>query len=82
VLAESLLSSGVQHTIMLGSQLLARNSHQLPVPSDSPASEQSSGATFVCKIPFNVSIKLVLSAAQDYFNSASSPSDHEMNFAQ
>ncbi|XP_065910966.1 NBAS subunit of NRZ tethering complex-like isoform X2 [Dysidea avara] len=82
VLAESLLSSGVQHTIMLGSQLLAHNSYQVPIHVKSSASEQKSGATFKCKIPFSVSVKLVLSAAQDYFNSASSPSDHEMDLAQ
>ena len=82
MLAESLLSSGVQHTIMLGSQLLAHNSYQVPIHVKSSASEQKSGATFKCKIPFSVSVKLVLSAAQDYFNSASSPSDHEMDLAQ
>jgi len=81
VLAESLLSSGLQHNIVLGSQLLACNSH-VPMHSRSSAREQKTGATFECKISFSVSVKLVLSAAQDYFNSASNPSDHEMDLAQ
>ena len=81
MLAESLLSSGLQHNIVLGSQLLACNSH-IPIHSKSSAREQKSGATFECKISFTVSVKLVVSAAQDYFNSASSPSDHEMDLAR
>ena len=87
ILGESLLSSGLHSNIALGGQLLACKSHQHPIksedaiPSEDPAKRKTVSA-FVCKIPFNVSVELVLSAAHEYFNSASSPTDQEMTLAQ
>jgi len=87
ILGESLLSSGLQSNITLGGKLLARRSHQHPVqaedavPSEDSAKKKTVSA-FVCKIPFSVSVELVLSAAREYFNSASNPTDHEMTLAR
>ena len=84
VLAESLLSSGLQSNITLGGQLLACNSHQLPIQTDTISSEvlAKKKTAFVCKIPFRESVELVLSSAREYFNSASNPTDHEMVLAR
>lgn len=81
------MSSGLHRNITLGGQLLARRSHQHPVQSEDAIpsedfAKRKTVSAFVCKIPFSVSVELVLSAAREYFNSASNPTDYEMTLAQ
>lgn len=86
IIAESLLSSGLESNITLGGQLLAHSSHQTPVQLDTISSEDSTknrtASSFVCKISFRESVELVLSAAREYFNSAGDSTDHEMVLAR
>lgn len=66
--------------------MLAHSSQQRPVHSDGKPPEDSvkkkTVSAFVCKISFRESVELVLSAAREYFNSASDSSDHEMTLAR
>ncbi len=79
VFAESLLCSGQEANICLASQLLTLSggSHRRPPPT-----QRLPVSSFNYRLSYEVSCELVLNAAKEYFNSAASLMDEDMDLAR
>ncbi|XP_064390924.1 NBAS subunit of NRZ tethering complex-like isoform X2 [Halichondria panicea] len=79
VFAESLLCSGQKTNISLASQLLtlSRGSHRRPPPT-----QRLPASSFNYRLSYEVSCELVLNATREYFNSAASLMDEDMDLAR
>lgn len=77
VFAESLLCSGQEANILLASQLLT-----LSRGPEKPPPRVSGSMSFNYQLSRDVSCELVLNAAKEYFNSAASLMDVDMDLAR
>ena len=79
VFAESLLCSGQKTNISLASQLLtlSRGSHRRQPPT-----QRLPASSFNYRLSYEVSCELVLNATREYFNSAASLMDEDMDLAR
>ena len=76
IFVERLLCSGCQKYIEFAGQFLARSPSEVAVT----ALKMSEGSPY--HIPYDISVSLVLQATQEYFNSASSLMDSDMDLAR
>ena len=86
IFSESLLCSGDVDNIVLANQIImpTPTSSVHPVPSADRGSSFKSSVIkgFDYMLPFDVSVAVVLTAAKEYINSATSPQDKEIELAK
>ncbi|XP_062511926.1 NBAS subunit of NRZ tethering complex-like isoform X2 [Corticium candelabrum] len=80
VFAESLLCCGRMQGIALAGSLLTSSAKERPEISKLVRQEKEKG--FAVRLSFEKSVELVLSAAREYFNSATSLKDRDMDLAK
>jgi WD40 repeat protein len=82
VFAESLLCCGRLEGIALAGSLLTSSGKEKIEKSKGARSEKERGGGFALRLSFKKSTELVLSAAREYFNSATSLTDKDMDLAK
>ena len=68
--------------IALAGSLLASSVKEKPEKSKGARQEKEKGGGFALRLSYEKSTELVLSAAKEYFNSATSLTDKEMDLAK
>ena len=86
IFSESLLCSGDVENIMLASQVLKSTPTSSSItPSSSDLTSSFSEPVvegFSYRLPFNISVDIVVAATREYINSATSPQDEEIELAK
>ncbi|XP_076354433.1 NBAS subunit of NRZ tethering complex-like isoform X3 [Tachypleus tridentatus] len=82
IFTESLLCSGSKENISLAGQMLESSHNVVRKKSPLIMSSQTSGPLYSNKVPYHKAVKLVLVAAQEYFNSSATLSDPCMALAK